>query len=100
MGRLLPPDILPGMFDLRWQSDDDDGYRCLDGETAIGRVRPVPMGQPGEGMWNWFAGFYCEPNAGREESRRGAMVALEAAFERHLTTYPNAREMYPYPVKR
>lgn len=84
------------MVDLRWQPDDEDGYRCLDGETAIGRIRPVPMGQPGDGMWNWFARFHREPNSGREESRRAAMLALEDAFEAYMRANPDGRTRYPY----
>lgn len=91
----------PETLDLRWRPNSHDGFDCLDGNTVVGHIVQVASGFPLQGQWQWFVGFiYREDGDRYRPSRREAMLAVERAVEWQHATYPNARDMAPYPVKR
>lgn len=86
---------------LHWRRNKDGSCDYLDDNTKVGHIVQIEPGFLQQGEWQWFVGFVYREDGNRYRSScKEAMLAVERAVQWQHATYPNARDMAPYPVKR
>jgi hypothetical protein len=78
---------------IRWEEEDDGGWRALSGDLVMATVVKAPAG--GKGKWLWEVSGVSRPQNWRNSGHRTTALAARRAADEYWSRWLGAAALKP-----